>query len=262
MASTTFQFNDRDADIVHYVHQLRLATLDHLAALTNRSYKTLERRVPKLREERYLLRLRPRPHKGIYVTGPNAVPVLIEHGYARADLATQRPRAQELTDFGIRHSLFIADIHARLILATRTGPIRLAHWAEGPSLWDSAAPRAGEPTLPVRPDGYLTLTHTKLPDTKNIFHVFLEADRSTMAHTRMATKIAAYLAYHHSNGYARRYPGMRSFIVAMVTKTRQRADELRNDLMPLIPTGARDAYRFIPFEDLTLPSLLPKAAHI
>ncbi len=58
MRSTGFQFNERDAEIVHYVYQLRVATLDHLAALTNRSYKTLERRVPKLRENGYLRRAR------------------------------------------------------------------------------------------------------------------------------------------------------------------------------------------------------------
>jgi N12 class adenine-specific DNA methylase len=61
MSSTSgFQFTERDAEIVNYVYQLRVATLDHLAALTNRSYKTLERRVPKLRDERYLRR--PKDH--------------------------------------------------------------------------------------------------------------------------------------------------------------------------------------------------------
>src|ERR1700687_1976436 len=61
-STTSFQFTKQDAEIVHYVYQLRLATLDHLAALTNRSYKALERRVPKLREGRHLRALQLQPH--------------------------------------------------------------------------------------------------------------------------------------------------------------------------------------------------------
>jgi hypothetical protein len=53
---------------------------------------------------------------------------------------------------------------------------------------------------------------------------------------------------------------MHSFIVATLTETRTRADELRKDLHPLIPrSAARDAYLFIPFKQLTLFTLLPKA---
>src|SRR5580704_779707 len=103
VSSTAFQFNERDAEIVHYVHQLRVATLDHLAALTNRSQKTLERRVPKLRDERYLVRLKPRPNKGLYVIGPEAVPVLIEGGYAPHEFGDKRRRETEWKDLMIPH---------------------------------------------------------------------------------------------------------------------------------------------------------------
>jgi hypothetical protein len=44
-------------------------------------------------------------------------------------------------------------------------------------------------------------------------------------------------------------------------KTRSRAEELRKGLRPLISrSAARDAYLFTAFEDLTLATLLPKAA--
>ena len=82
-----------------------------------------------------------------------------------------------------------------------------------------------------------------------------------MSHERMAGKIEAYVRYHEQRLHARKYPGMHSFIVATVTETRARADELRKDLHPLIPRSAsRDAYLFIPFENLKLTALLPKAA--
>jgi len=77
----------------------------------------------------------------------------------------------------------------------------------------------------------------------------------------MATKIAGYVAYYEQERHMQKYPDMRAFLVATVTQTRERADELQKDLHPLIPHAAsRDAYLFIPFEDLTLAALLPKAA--
>ena len=82
-----------------------------------------------------------------------------------------------------------------------------------------------------------------------------------MSHERMAAKIAGYLAYYEHGAYRQKYSGMRAFIVATVPQTRERAEELRKGLHPLIPHAAsRDAYLFIPFEDLTLGSLLPRAA--
>src|SRR5580704_9717154 len=119
VSSTAFQFNERDAEIVHYVYQLRVATLDHLAALTNRSYKTLERRMPKLRDEHYLRILKPRPHKGLYVIGTEGVPVLIQGGYAPNDLAEKRLRENEWKDFTIPHALLVASIHTKLLLLAR-----------------------------------------------------------------------------------------------------------------------------------------------
>ena len=81
-----------------------------------------------------------------------------------------------------------------------------------------------------------------------------------MNHARIAAKIAAYLAYYEQGRRTRKYPGMPTFFVATITQTRARADELRKDLHPLIPHAAwRDAYLFIPFDGLTLTSLLPKA---
>jgi hypothetical protein len=197
----------------------------------------------------------------LYAIGSAGVPVLIEEGFAPDSLSEKRLRHRELTEIGIRHSLFIASIHARMLLLTRSGPIRLLHWQEGPALWDSVVAREGEPAIPVRPDAYFVLEHTGLPQGRNRFHVFLEADRSTMSHERMAAKIGGYLAYYEKGLHARKYPTMHAFLVATVTETRRRADELRTDLLPLIPRAAsRQAYLFVPFEDLVLASLLPKAA--
>jgi hypothetical protein len=260
-AKNGFELQDSDIELLHFVYQLRIATVDLLAALSGRSVRALWGRLHKLKERHYLTIVARFMQKQVYAIGSATKPVLVDHGYAPRDFAERRLRHNELTEIGIRHSLFVADIHARMLRLTRTGPITLAHWQEGSTLWDSVVPQRDDPAIPIRPDAYFILKQADRPEGKNKFHIFLEGDRSTMSHERMATKIAGYLAYYEQEAYRKKYPGMRAFIVATVTQSRQRADELRKDLHPLIPHAAsRDAYLFLPFEDLTLPSLLPKAA--
>jgi len=253
-----FTLQDHDIELLHYVFQLRIATIDHLAALSGRSVRTLWGRLRKLKERRYLSSVARFMQKNVYAIGRLGVSALIEHGYAPADLAEKRVRHNELTEIGIRHSLFVADIHTRILLLTRTGPIALSQWIEGPSLWDTVPGRSGEPAIPIRPDSYFVLTNSGSRQEKNTVQVFLEADRSTMAHTRMTAKITGYLAYHESHRHTKKYPGMHSFVVATITQTRSRADELRRDLHQLIPRAAQVAYPFIAFEDLTLERIAPE----
>jgi hypothetical protein len=260
-AKNGFELQDSDIELLHFVYRLRLATIDHLSALTGRSVRALWGRLHKLKERRYLASVARFMQKHVYAIGSKGVPALTEHGYAPQGLAKKRPRHHELTEMGIRHSLFIADIHSRLLLLTTTGHITIAHWEEGSTLWDTVPGRGGEAAIPIRPDAHFVLKHVGRPEGKNMFHVFLEADRSTMSHERMSAKIGGYVAYYDQRLHARKHPGMRSFLVATVTETRSRADELRKYLHPLIPrSAARDAYLFIAFEDFNLATLLPKAA--
>jgi hypothetical protein len=251
-----FQLQESDIDLLNYVFQLRIATVDHVSQLCGRSVRALWGRLNKLNKRRYLASVARFMQKNVYAIGPLGVTALIEHGYASADVKEKRLRHNELTEIGIRHSLFVADIHTRMLLHTRGRPINLAQWIEGQSLWDTVPDLA----IPIRPDAYFVLQNSGLPQAKNTFHIFLEADRSTMAHTRMVAKVEGYLAYYGRRQYMKKYPGMTSFIVATVTQSRSRAEELRKDLHPLIPRAAREAYPFIPFEDLTLASLAPQTA--
>jgi hypothetical protein len=259
-AKDGFELQDQDIELLHSVHQLRIATIDHLAALSGRSARALWGRLLKLRERRDLSSVARFMQKHVYAIGSAGVPVLIEHGYAPEAITHQRVRHNELKDLGIRHAVFMADIHTRMLLLTGTGPLTLPRWEEGQLLWDAVPAVDGEASIPVRPDAYFVLKHAGRPEGRNRFHVFLEADRSTMSHQRMAAKIAGYVAYYERRLHAKKYPGMQSFVVVTVTETRSRAEELQKDLQSLVPNAARHAYLFIPFEDLTLSSLLPKAA--
>src|SRR5581483_4844128 len=152
---------------------------------------TLERRIPKLREERYLRRLKPRPYKGLYVIGPKAGIALMQGGYARAELAANRPRESEWKDLMIPHALLVASIHTKLLLFSRDGTVRLEEWQrDHPRLWDSVETSGGR--LPLRPDAYFVLRDSHQQQPEHRYHFFLEADVGTMSHSRIAQKIKAY----------------------------------------------------------------------
>jgi hypothetical protein len=255
MPSSGFQFTNRDAEIVNYVYQLRVATLDHLAALTGRSYKTLERRVPKLRDERYLRRLKPRPHKGLYVIGSQSVPVLIEGGYAPDELAEKRLRENEWKDLTIPHALLVASIHAKLLLLSRHSPINLALWQHEHATIQDSVQTGSDEKLPIRPDAYFVLQHTGRPAGRNRLHFFLEADTGTMSHTRIALKIKAYAAYHQQQRHVAKL-GINYFQVAIITNARARAENLKAEFYQGMSTAQQRAYHFIPLDDLTLQALL------
>ena len=138
-AKNGFELKDSDIELLHFVYRLRLATIDHLSALTGRSVRALWGRLRKLKERHYLASVARFMQKHVYAIGSEGVPVHIAHGYAPQGLAEKRLRHHELTEIGIRHSLFIADIHSRSLLLTKTGPITLSHWEEGATLWDTVS---------------------------------------------------------------------------------------------------------------------------
>jgi Replication-relaxation len=258
-AAKGFQLTADDIQILHYVHDLRIAQIDHLVALTARSEKALSRRLLKLTDRRFLACIVRRPAKHLYAIGSEAVPVLIEHGYARQELAAKRLRHGELKEIFLRHFLFVVDIHVKILCLTRQGPIKLIAWREGPSLWDDVTVRdweSGGMTLPVRPDAYFTLRDERRPTNKDQYHFFLEADRSTMSHARMTQKINGYLNYFQQGRYRAKYPSMKTFTVFTVTETQARATALAVGLSSIINPASRRAYPFKAFADLSLADLI------
>jgi len=256
-----FQFQDRDAELVHLVHQLGVATVEHMAQHVERSYHLVYKRVAKLEDHRYLSRVTKQPEKGIWQLGPEGVAVLIERGLAPETIARHRLRANELKPLGRAHSLLIADIHAKLLGESKRRLEKIALWRQGQDTWDEATWTEVDGTrrrLPVRPDAYFVIEHTGRPEGKNRMHFFLEADRSNMdVNERMSAKIKAYRAYHEENRFQKKYPGMQSFRVIVVTETRRRAESLRTRLEYLLPTAnLQRAYRFLSIEDLGLDALL------
>ena len=195
-AKNGFQLNDRDIELLHYTYELRLATIDQLAASSGRSPRALWGGFLKLKERRYLASVARFMQKHVYTIGSAGLPVMVEHGYAPQEFAERRLRHNELTEIGIRHSLFVADIHSRMLLLTRTGPIKLMQWVEGPSLWDSVVAGDDEPPIPVRPDAYFVLKHTDRPEGEKHISFFpgsRPVDHGTYAHGHEDRRIPCLL---------------------------------------------------------------------
>src|SRR5579863_2185107 len=100
-AKNGFELQDADIELLHSVYQLRLATIDHLAALSGRSVRALWGRLHKLKERRYVVSVARFMQKHVYAVGPLGVAALIEHGYAPLELTEKRLRHNERTEIGI-----------------------------------------------------------------------------------------------------------------------------------------------------------------
>ena len=243
--------------LLQHVHELRLATIEQLAALAGRSYKRTQERLVKLEAHRYLSCVARRPQKHVYAVGSEGIEALIEHGFAPRELALKRLRHNELKELGLRHAVFISDIHVRLLQLTRAQSRELSQWVEGPSLWDRVT-TSSNVVIPIRPDARFTITG---PAGKGSAHFFLEADRGTMAHSRMRDKVTGYAAYFQQQRHVKKYAGMKVFRVATVTETRGRAQSLAAEFRALMPPAWLAAYPVLAFEDLTLERLMPEIAH-
>jgi Replication-relaxation len=255
-ATTGFQLVPGDLFILRNVHELRLATIEHMAALSGRSYKRTQERLAKLEERGYLACVARRPHKHVYAIGSEGVRVLIEHGYAPRELATKRLRQTELKELGIRHAVFITDIHVQLIRLLPARSLTLEKWIEGPSLWDTVT-TSNKVQIPIRPDALFTVAEQA---GKGRWHFFLEADRGTMAHSRMRDKITGYAAYFHQQLHLKKFDGIKLFRVATITESRGRAHGLAEEFRGMMPPTWFAAYPVIAFEDLTLELLMPELA--
>lgn len=139
----------------------------------------------------------------------------------------------------------VVDFHTALAVATKNGPVKLVAWKEGRSLWDSVSVRidGARERLPVRPDAFFTLEDTTRPSGQNQVHFFLEADRSTTTHQRFQRKLTAYWHYFQEGSHTAKH-GIRTFRVATVTLTPDRAKNLCAAAAEILPSPARKFYLF------------------
>ncbi len=237
-----------DVEILTWVYQLRLSTIEHLVALTGRERTRVNRRLVRMLERKYLYRRRSSVYdKYVYTLNKQAIPILMEQGVTPTEtFSVEVKRLREFKDLFLKHALMLTDIHTTLELASRHSPIKLIDWREGKTrVWDTVwvYEKGERKKKPVRPDAFLTLEDTRRPEGQNRRHIFLEADRSTTNNERFQKKIKAYHAYIDQGLHTKKY-GIKSPRVVTITRTEARAVNLCAASREVLPSKDAQFYYY------------------
>lgn len=247
---TPMRFTERDGDLLEAVAFHRALDRDLLLWLfppendaapehvntTNpeRVGTNLDRRLTKLYRNGYLDRVRT-------IYGGAFLYCLSDRGAAflradgdRAGRLTEKisgddwqEKNRALSTLFLTHTLAIARVNAALTVAGRLTGWRVSRFVtSGRDLTVKIV--AGKKKTTLRPDGVITLTDPERPAGRNTLNFFLEADRSTMHHDKMARKFLSYEAMHRANLHRDHYQFPDKYRVLIVTKSPARATELTN----------------------------------
>jgi hypothetical protein len=258
VATPGFHLTPADLAIIRSVFEHRFLHIEHVSALTNRSYKKAHGRLLKLVQNHFLARIELPFQKHIYVIGREGINVLVEQGIASRELIEWRLRHHELKELFLKHQLMLVDLHCMLELAGRGTGITLDTWREGKELWDNVtAWRDRERvTLPVCPDAFVVLRDSARPEGRNRLNFFFEADRSTTTHKRFQNKLIAYRQYLEDGRHTEKY-GIKTFRVVTFTLTRERALSLSAAAREVLPSDAFKYFLFAPVDGLSLGNPQP-----
>lgn len=253
-----FLLTASDLDMIRIVYEYRLLHIDHVSALTSRSYKKAHGRLLKLVQNHYLARIELPFQKHIYVIGREGINVLVEQGIASRELIEWRLRHHELKELFLRHQLMLVDLHCMLELAGKNTGVKLATWREGKELWENVTTwhNRERVSLPVCPDAFFTLQDNARPEGRNRLNFFLEADRSTTTHKRFQNKLIAYRQYMEDGRHIEKY-GIKAFRVVTFTLTKERAESLNDAAREVIPTEALKYFLFASVEGLSITTPEP-----
>lgn len=245
------RITDRDADMLEAIALNRVLTRDLLAWLyppdhdqapdhvntknPERTGTNLDRRLTKLYRNGYLDRMRTAYGGPFLYAISDRGSQLLKGDDDRAERLTEtltegrrgwQEKNRALSTLFLTHTLAIARVRAALTVAGRkTGWTVTRFEAFGTEL--AVRITAGKKTTTLRPDALVTLTHGDRPSGRNTLHYFLEADRSSMHHDKMARKFRSYEAMRGANLHSRHY-ALDPFRVLIVTKSNARATELAN----------------------------------
>jgi len=254
------KLQDSDRELLRYCHEMRFCTIDHLVALTGRLRQSLNVRILQLIAEKYLYRIAfPNPNqKHIYTIGTEGFKYLAHHGIISITDVPARFRAAELKPLFLNHTLFVTDIHATLLLASRHSQLQLAEWREGKGIYDDVTfyENGRKIRLPVCPDGFFAIANGARPAPNNRLAFALEADRSTTTRRTFNDKMRAYCQYLEQNRQEKFF-GVKWFRVLTLTLTRARADSLAELAADTVPDRLKKFFLFASRENFSLDNPAP-----
>ena len=228
--------SDDDWQIIGTLARVRVASSSQLVDLhlSHLTLRRAQRKLARLVDSRVLARL-PRTVGGLQGGSSGHVYALDVAGQRLADLVrdgrVRRPWALGTQFLG--HSLAITDVYMRLVLAERSGSLRLARFVGEPASWRSFfGPGGGRVTL--KPDAYAVVTTGGYED-----HWFLEVDLDTEHTPAIASKCGTYRGYWRS-GYEEARTGVFPRVLWLVPTMRRVA--VVQQVIQRQPAGAAELF--------------------
>ena len=232
------EIHDRDVEILHLIFDYRFIRTDHITALIKGDRSSIEKRLRKLWEHKFIERSflpvipgkEPSTRRAIYSIDYKGATVLgkergIDPSLLR--LAIKRNRSDYKY---IEHQLIISNFRVVLTIALRKeNKAKILFWHQDNTIRDRVdVPKSSKKeTLPIAPDSYFCIE-----DEKGKMYWFLEADRYTMDHRRFLNKMKAYYLWWENKGHTNKF-GIKNFRVLTVCPnsiTRDRRLEVTLDV--------------------------------
>jgi Replication-relaxation len=221
------RIESRDIALLQDLASYRFLNTEQIAALHNRGTRNLQRRLHDLYHSGYIDRPPQQNIAGlvnrhiVYGLGIKGAEVLFADAEERDEKVRLVKQNRRTTFPYIAHALMISQFRATLTLALRSYPSnpKIEKWLQGYELKDALALRGENPELV--PDAFFTIG-----EGNDALDFFLEADRSTMPRERVLDKLKIYWKWY-KEGRQEKTLGIRNFRVLTITKSEERAENLR-----------------------------------
>ena len=195
----------RDVEILRGLFECRILTVEQIAAIYFEDrQEAAHKRIWKLKKAD-LVRERPRRayEPAVLFLSRKALRLLIEQGhiadYPKLSIAAyeKRTRVSPLT---LRHEIAVNNVKAAFATAIRTSKsletLQFSTWPMLSQFWGYT--RRGQ-RVRVQPDGFI-----RIRQGETEYRFFLEVDRSSETHWRIAERIDCYLDFYRRGGLALR----------------------------------------------------------
>jgi len=268
-----FTLTARDVEILETIYRYRYLEARHVRALVGGSGQQITRRLQGLfhngylgryaRRERMRLELNqgaPLIAYGLELKGARALEQLRARRHGADDSAADPVRWKKAytrrTEWFLEHQLVVSNFRCAIELALRRTPdSELVSWQQGQDTWFRVTvPGEMRRVVRIAPDAYFVLRQGN-----QVRHFFLEADRSTEEHRRLADKYVGYWWYLQDARFASARGGQPRVNVLLLTTGEERLVNMIETLRQMSKPnradhGGKGSFRFcldrdVAFED-------------
>ena len=205
------EIQPRDCDIVRVVYDHRFMRTDHLTSLIPGDRTSIEKRLRKLWEHRYIERhflpiiygKESATRKAIYSLDYQGAHLLRENEDIDIRHLKRVIRDNRPGHTYVEHQLMCSNFRTTLTLALeKSNQGKLLFWRQDKGIRDNVeiGDKANNNFLPIAPDAFFCLQKEG-----KMMYWFLEADRYTMDHRRFLDKMKAYYLWWAKKGHSKKF---------------------------------------------------------